>query len=312
MEYLRNRKVAITGSNGFLGNSLVKELEKNNIEYVKVQRENFDLIDSREMDLFFRVIKPDVIFHLAADCGGIGYNVKNPADITYNNLMMSVNLFKNAVKYGNPKLIIIGSVDSYPANAKIPYTESEIWDGFPEITSGYYGLAKRMNLALGEAYYKQYGLKSIHPLLMNLYGPHDHFDAERGHVIPAIIKKIDQAISKGLPQIDIYGDGSTLREFIFVEDAAKLIMQSSKIEGFEYFNLGSGQVKKIIDVIHSIKDAFGFSGDINKDMSKPSGHPVKNFDLQKMKMLLGEFTFTPFDEGIDKTIRWYIDNIKID
>ncbi len=310
MEYLRNKKVAITGSSGFLGSSLVKELERKNIEYVKVQRENFDLIDSRETDLFFREIKPDVIFHLAADCGGIGYNVKNPADITYNNLMMSVNLFKNAVKYGNPKFIMIGSVDSYPGNAKIPYTENEIWDGFPEITSGYYGLAKRMNLALGEAYYKQYGLKSIHPLLMNLYGPNDHFDAERGHVIPAIIKKIDHAKDSGLLQIEIYGDGSALREFIFVEDAAKLIIKSSNLDGFEYFNLGSGQVKKIIDVINIIKNAFGYTGDLYKDMSKPTGHPVKNFELHKMKMLLGEFTFTPFDVGIQRTIEWYLNNLK--
>lgn len=310
MSHLRNKRIAITGSKGFLGKSLTKELDNNGIKYSEVLNHCCDLTQFDQVDNFFKDLKPDLVFHLAADCGGIGYNVKNPADITHNNLMMSTNLFRSAVKHGNPKLIMIGSVDSYPSEAKIPYSENEIWMGFPEVTSGYYGLAKRMNLALGNAYFNQYGLHSIHPILMNLYGPNDHFDSEKGHVIPAMIKKIDQAIKDDLTEIEIFGNGSVFREFIYVEDAAKLIIKASSLNNFEYFNLGSGDLIKIIDVISIIKNKFGYSGLFNHNMSKPIGHKIKQFDLRKMEKLLGQFDFTPFSEGITKTINWYNENLK--
>ena len=145
---------------------------------------------------------------------------------------------------------------------------------------------------------------------MNLYGPNDHFDTFRGHVIPAIIKRIDYAKSKNLKNVDIYGDGSTIREFIYVEDAAELILKSAKIKGYEYFNLGSGQLLKIWDVLQIIKKEIGFNGEFLKDMTKPMGHPIKQFNLNKMHSLLGDFNYTPFESGIKNTIKWYYDNIK--
>ena len=189
MKHLKNKKILVTGSTGFLGKSLTKKLDEYNINYSVVDKNLSNLVNPSDVDKLFEDVKPDMIFHLAADCGGIAYNVQNPADLSYNNLMMSLNILNSAVKHGKPKIIMIGSVDSYPGTANIPYSEGDLWSGFPEETSAYYGLAKRMNIALGEAYFKQYNLSSIHVLLMNLYGPNDHFDAFRGHVIPAIIKK---------------------------------------------------------------------------------------------------------------------------
>ena len=310
MKNLNGKNILITGSNGFLGKAITKELDRLKIEYSGVCSSKYDLINPASVKKLFEDKKPDVIFHLAADCGGIAYNIKSPADLSYNNLMMSLNIFKNAITFGNPKIIMIGSVDSYPGEANIPYSETDLWKDFPEETSAYYGLAKRMNIALGEAYYKQYNLESTHILLMNLYGPNDHFDEFRGHVIPAIIKKIDNAKINKLTSIDIYGDGSPIREFVYVDDAAKLIIQASTIDGFEYFNLRSGQLMKIWDVLETIKSEIKFDGDFVKDMAKPMGHPIKQFDLSKMKSLLGEFKYTPFSEGITKTVEWFYTNVK--
>ena len=310
MSYLKNKRIIVTGSDGFLGKALLKKLDELNLEYVNVVFSEYDLVNPQEVTTLFQNLKPEVIFHLAADCGGIAYNVKNPADLAYNNLMMTLNIFNSAVKFGNPKIIMIGSVDSYPGEAKIPYREDQLWEGFPEITSAYYGLAKRMNIALGEAYYKQYNLSSIHVLLMNLYGPNDHFDEFRGHVIPAIIKKIDNAKTNNLTKVDIFGDGSPIREFVYVEDAADLIIRSAEINKFEYFNLGSGQLLKIRDVLQIIKKELNFNGEFVKDLSKPMGHPVKQFCSEKMKLILGDYDFTSFDEGIKRTITWYFNHIK--
>ena len=311
MYNLKNKNILVTGAYGFLGKSLVKRLDILGFDYYPVNWKECDLTDARDVNKLFEVTKPDVVFHLAADCGGIAYNVKNPADLSYNNLMMTLNILNNAVKFGKPKVIMIGSVDSYPGNAEIPYKEDDLWKDFPEKTSAYYGLAKRMNIALGEAYYKQYNLSSIHILLMNLYGPNDHFDEFRGHVIPAIIKKIDYAKQNKLNEITIFGDGSPIREFVFVEDAADLIIKSAyKIEGFEYFNLGSGQLLKIWDVLQIIKKEMKFHGKFVKDLTKPMGHPIKQFDLQKMKSIFGNYNYTSFEEGIKRTINWYYDNIQ--
>lgn len=310
MENLYGKKIIITGSNGFLGKSICKEFDSQGLDYYRVLSSQYDLIKHEQVSALFEEQKPDIIFHLAADCGGIAYNVSKPADLAYNNMLMTLNIFKNAIEFGSPKIIMIGSVDSYPGEASIPYTESELWEGFPEETSAYYGIAKRMNIALGEAYYKQYGLSSIHILLMNLYGPNDHFDEVRGHVIPAIIKKIDNANKHNLNYVDIYGDGSPIREFVFVEDAAKLIIKSSSIEGFAYFNLGSGQLLKILDVLNIIKDEIGFKGEFIKDMTKPMGHPIKKFDLHKMNVLLDKFDYTPFEEGIRETINFFNNKVK--
>lgn len=310
MKHLESKKIIVTGSTGFLGKSIIKKLDELNIKYSVVDRTKYDLINPTDVNNLFKDIGPDIVFHLAADCGGIAYNVENPADLSYNNLMMSLNIFNAAIKNGNPQIIMIGSVDSYPGTANIPYVERDLWNDFPEETSAYYGLAKRMNIALGEAYFRQYNLSSIHILLMNLYGPNDHFDAFRGHVIPAIIKKIDSAKNNNESHVNIFGDGSPIREFVYVEDAAEIILKAAKITGFEYFNLGSGQLLKIWDVLQVIKREIGFEGVFIKDMSKPMGHPIKQFDLARMKFILGNFNYTSFDEGIKRTISWYFDNIK--
>jgi nucleoside-diphosphate-sugar epimerase len=306
MENLKQKKIMVTGSSGFFGKALVKKLKQMNLEYFPVNRKNYDLAKEEDMYNLFNDIKPDIVFHLAADCGGIAYNIKNPANITHNNLIMSLNLFKTAIKFNNPKIIIIGSADSYPVDAKIPYNEDDIWKGFPNLTSGYYGMSKRMNLVLGETYYKQYGLSSIHTIFMNLYGPNDHFDEFKGHVIPAIIKKMNHAIESGNENIEIFGDGSPIREFIYVEDAAEILIQSAiNLDGFKYFNVGSGQLYKIWDVLQLIKKEMNFKGDFIKDLSQPMGHKIKHFNLEKMNSLLDYHNFTSFEEGIKNTVDWF-------
>ncbi len=303
------KKILVTGASGFLGQAIADELAGGGVAFTGVGSKDCDLRDKKAVAAFIEAQNPDLILHLAADCGGIYYNVSNPASILTNNLEMTLNLFE-AVKNIKTKMICIGSVDSYPKDASIPYGETSIWDGFPEGTSAYYGLAKRMNLAIGEAYFKQYGVESTHILLMNLFGPYDHFDTLNSHVIPAIITKIDDARKAGKRTIEIFGDGTAKREFIFVRDAAKLIIDAAeKIDGFKFFNMGSGCVERIIDVIEYIMKEMKWECEIVKDFSKPVGHPIKEFELTRMREALGTFRHQDFYGALSETVSWYLEHV---
>lgn len=298
----KNIKILLTGGFGFLGKHVYQELLDNGFE--NVVRFKTAVIDLRlKGDCEFVVNGMDVVIHLAAKVGGIGYNKAHPGSLIYDNLLMGANLIEAAKNAKVKKFLQIGTVCSYPKIPEhIPFKETDLWKGYPEETNAPYGLAKLLLLEMLQAYRKEYGLNGIYLLQTNLYGEGDNFNPESSHVIPALIKKFLEAQDK----VEIWGTGKATRDFLYVKDAARAIVLAMKnYNKPEPVNLASHKeisIKQLVDLIAKIT---GFKGKIVWDKTKPDGQPRRKLDITKAKKF-GFTAKTDFEIGLKKTIDWYL------
>lgn len=297
----------ITGGNGFLGTALKKHFP----QAVCPRSKDYDLVSQERCKSLFWQYNPDVVIHLAATVGGIGANKANPGRFCYENLMMGANVVECCRKYGVKKLVVTSTICSYPKFTPVPFKEEDLWNGPVESTNAPYGLAKKLIMVLGQGYREQYGMNVVTLLVVNLYGPNDHFDLENSHVIPAMIRKFHAAKVNKYPEVFLWGDGSPTREFLYVEDAAEAIsLATEKYEGKEPINIGSGMEISMSELANQIRVVVGYEGEIIWDKSKPNGQPRRCLDVSRAKSAIGWEAKTPFSEGLKKTYEWYVNNRK--
>ena len=299
------KTVLVTGSKGFLGSFLVKELEKLcPKKIITPSSKELDLRDNSNCKK--AVLDVDIVFHLAAHVGGIGLNKERPGDLFYDNLMMGTQLLHEAKNASVQKFIALGTVCSYPKFSQIPFLESSIWDGYPEETNAPYGLAKKMMLVQSQAYREQYNFKSIVVIPTNLYGPNDNFDPSSSHVIPALILKIDNAKKNNSKSITLWGDGTPTRDFLYVEDASKgIILAADKYDDPLPINLSSEEEISIKQLAELISDLMKFDGEITWDTSKPNGQPRRCVSNKRAEEKLNFKPEISLKEGLRRTIECY-------
>jgi GDP-L-fucose synthase len=303
----RGKRIIVTGGAGFLGGRVVSTLRESGASEVVVpRRRDFDLVDRDACRRLIAEARPDLVIHLAARVGGIGANRDNPGLFFYENLMMGVQLIEECRIQKVSKVVTVGTICSYPKFTPVPFREEELWNGYPEETNAPYGLAKKMLLVQGQAYRQQYAMDIIHVLPVNLYGPGDNFDPGSSHVIPALIKKCQDAIDEGAPSIEVWGTGRASREFLYVDDAARGICQSAlQFSGPEPVNIGAGFEILIRDLVQLIARLMDFKGAILWDTSKPDGQPRRSLDTARAERLFGFRAATSFEDGLRRTIEWY-------
>lgn len=304
------KRVVITGGNGFLGSHVVAELKKRGAKKIIIpSHSEFDL--RLEKDCLSATKGAQVVVHLAGNVGGIGYNMQYPGTLFYDNLMMGVNLLEACRKNLVGKVVMVGTICSYPKFTPVPFLEDELWNGYPEETNAPYGIAKKALIVQGIAYRQQYGLNVVNLLPVNLYGPGDHFDPKVSHVIPALIKKFVEAKKDGAKEVNVWGSGKATREFFYVEDAAEAIVDAcEKLNTGQPVNIGTGFEISIKDLAETIKELTGFEGKLTWDSSKPDGQPRRMLDTTKAFELFGFKAKTTFRDGLSKTIQWYVNSLK--
>ena len=302
---LSSSKIVVTGGRGFLGTHLMRSLEKFHPTSLKTfSRTEYDLRNSEDCARAFD--GADIVIHLSANVGGIGYNQDHPAELFYDNILMGTHALHEAYRVGVKKFVALGTICAYPKFTPVPFQEKELWNGYPEETNAPYGLAKKMLLVQSQAYRQQYGFNSIFLLPTNLYGPGDKFDPKVSHVIPALIKKFVDARDSGEKQVTVWGTGTPTREFLYVEDAVEGIIRATKLyDGVEPVNLGSQFEISIKELATTISKLVGFSGEVVFDSSKPDGQPRRKIDTSRAKAFFGFESTTPFEVGLKKTIEWY-------
>jgi GDP-L-fucose synthase len=310
--FFENRRVVVTGGAGFLGGYVTEGLRKLSCKNILVPKiEDYDLVNIDDIVRMYEDMKPDIVIHLAAVVGGIGANLKHPAEFFYKNLMMGVQLIEQGRIRNIEKFVAIGTICAYPKFTPVPFKEEDLWNGYPEETNAPYGLAKKMLLVQSQSYRAEYGFNSIFLLPVNLYGPGDNFDPAGSHVIPALIKKCVDAIESDSDHIDCWGTGKVSREFIYAADAAEGILLATEFyNSSEPVNIGVGFEITIKKLSGKIAALMGFSGEIRWDSSKPDGQPRRCLDVSKAKKYFGFEAKTPFDEGLKTTIEWYKANRK--
>jgi GDP-L-fucose synthase len=306
-EFWNNKRVMVTGGNGFLGKYIVHKLNERGAEIFVVDIDHYDLRRLEDVRRGLSDSKPKIVIHLAARVGGIGANREHPADFFYDNLMMGVPLLHESWVAGVEKFVALGTICCYPKFTPVPFREDNLWEGYPEETNAPYGLAKKMLLVQSQAYRQQYGFKSIFLMPVNLYGPGDNFAPATSHVIPALIKKCVDARQNGDDHIVVWGDGSPTREFLYVEDAAEGILLAAECYNkSEPVNLGSAFEISIKDLVELIARLTGFEGKIVWDTSKPNGQPRRKLDTNRAELEFGFKSTVLFEEGLRRTIEWYV------
>lgn len=305
---LSNKKILVTGGAGFLGSHLVVELIKNGAKKENITIPRSSTHDLREKEVCAAVVKgQDIVIHLAANVGGIGYNQENPGTLFYDNLLMGVHLMEEARKAGVSKFVAVGTICAYPKYTPVPFKEEDLWNGYPEETNAPYGLAKKMMLVQAQAYRSQYGFNAIYLLPVNLYGPGDNFDPKSSHVIPALIKKFVDAVKTNAMEVVVWGTGKPTREFLYVDDAARgIALATMKYDGNEPVNLGSSFEISIYDLAHLVGKLSGFKGKIIFDESKPDGQPRRKLDVTRAKEYFGFESQVTFEQGLKTAIEWYV------
>ena len=306
-----SKKILLTGGSGFLGSFVSEELVARG-----VKRDNIIIPRSRDLDLrkwencLQAVEGADIVIHLAAKVGGIGYNLKFPGELFYDNAVMGIQLMEAARQAGVEKFVAVGTVCAYPKFTPVPFKEENLWDGYPEETNAPYGVAKKALLVQAESYRKQYGFNAIYLIPVNLYGPGDRFDPEDAHVIPALVLKFYDAKEKGLKKVTAWGTGNPSREFLYVKDAARgIVLAAERYEKSGPVNLGSGEEIMIGELVYMIKELVGYEGEVEWDTSRPDGQPRRRLDVSKAKEEFGFESEISLMEGLVETIEWYRKNI---
>ena len=295
-------RILVTGGGGFLGSHLVERLEADGHAVAVPRQVEFDLTAMADTAQLFDETQPELVFHLAAEVGGIGANRENPGRYWYANLMMGAHVLEQARLHDTRKLVMAGTVCSYPKFTSVPFLEDDLWDGYPEETNAPYGVAKKALLVGAQAYRDQYGLDTIFLLPTNLYGPRDNFDLQSSHVIPALIRKMVESPD----EIVLWGDGSPTREYLYVEDCVEgLRLAGEHYDGPEPVNLGTGVETSISETAAIVADAVGFTGTIRWDASMPNGQPRRSLDSSRARELFGFEAQVPLREGIERTVAWY-------
>jgi GDP-L-fucose synthase len=306
---LQGSRVLVTGGAGFLGQHVCAAVRVRGPAALFAPRKaEYDLTKQDRVRALLRDTRPDTVIHLAAVVGGIGANRENPGRYFYENAVMGIHLMEEARRIGVSKFVALGTICSYPKFTPVPFKEEDLWSGYPEETNAPYGLAKKMLLVQGQAYRQQYGFRAITLLPVNLYGPHDNFDPDTSHVIPALIKKAIEARDAGRSEIEVWGDGSASREFLFVRDAAEgIALATERYDGPEPVNLGSGREITIRELVGVICELCRFKGAVRWDATKPNGQPRRCLDTTRAKDTFGFTATTDFRTGLAETIAWYED-----
>jgi GDP-L-fucose synthase len=307
MTFWDNKEILLTGGAGFLGSYVVEQLTDRGVSKDQIRIPRSRETDLRVYESCVDVVSDiDIVIHLAAKVGGIGFNQNNPATLFYDNAMMGIQLIEAAWQEGVEKCVIVGTVCAYPKFTPVPFSEDALWDGYPEETNAPYGLAKKMLLVQSQAYRQQYGFNSIYLLPVNLYGPRDNFDPGSSHVIPALIRKFVEAIRDGNSEVEVWGTGAASREFIYADDAARgIVMATEEYNKPDPVNIGSGKEISIRDLVDIIVKETCFSGKIRWDATKPDGQPRRCLDTSRAKEEFGFVAEMEFAEGIRQTIQWY-------
>lgn len=307
-KFWQNKRVLVTGGAGFLGSHLVAEIEKLEPREIRVTRSKTH--DLRDPDVCAKVVKNiDIVIHLAANVGGIGYNQEYPGTLFYDNLAMGVHLMEEARKADVEKFVALGTICAYPKYTQVPFKEDDLWMGYPEETNAPYGLAKKMLLVQGQAYRQQYDFNTIYLLPVNLYGPGDNFDPQSSHVIPALVRKFVNARENNEPEVEIWGTGTPTREFLYVEDAVRaIILATENYDDPEPVNLGASFEISIKELAELISKLTNYQGKIVFNTDKPDGQPRRKLDVSRAKKEFGFEAEVKFEEGLKKTIEWYETN----
>jgi len=302
-------KILLTGSSGFVGKNLHEHLLQQEHSVYAVDSTMYDLRRQAVCEQMMDHIRPDIVIHAAGAVGGIGANQLNPGKFMYENLMMGTNVVHSSMVYQVKKLIMLGTVCSYPKHTRVPFKETDMWNGYPEETNAPYGIAKHTVVELTKHYLTQYGLNTVNLIPVNMYGPHDNFDLQTSHVIPALIKKIEHAGEKNEP-VSIWGTGEASREFLYVKDFCVAVQKAIECKGvyIDPINIGTGKEITIMELVDTIKQELGSKSVSKYDTSKPDGQPRRCLDTQVARSTLDFHATYDLTTGLKETIQWYKDN----
>jgi len=307
---LKDKRIVVTGGHGFLGKVVCRKLKSTEAIVIPLSRssEGYDFTNLKDVKDMYNLVKPDIVIHLAAEVGGIGANQRNPGRFFFANLQMGMHLIEEGRKHGLDKFVQIGTVCSYPKETPVPFDEYDLWNGYPERTNAPYGIAKKALLTMLQSYREQYNFNGIYLIPSNLYGPGDNFDLETCHVIPALIKKMVYAKEFNHAVVDVWGNGSATREFLYVDDCANAIVKATKsFDGYGGFpiNIGTGKEINITNVVKKIKELVGYKGDIIWDTIKPNGQMRRCLNVEKAEDYFRFKAQTDLDTGLKYTVDWY-------
>ncbi|MCE2904442.1 MAG: GDP-L-fucose synthase [Anabaena sp. CoA2_C59] len=307
---LENKRILVTGGAGFLGRQVIDQLCQNGADRDKITVTRSHDCDLRVWENCQRAVdQQDIIIHLAAHVGGIGLNREKPGELFYDNLIMGTQLIHAAYQQGTEKFVCVGTICAYPKFTPVPFKEDDIWNGYPEETNAPYGIAKKALLVQLQSYRQQYGFNGVYLLPVNLYGPEDNFNPSSSHVIPALIRKVQEAQSRGEKQLPVWGDGSPTREFLYSTDAARgIVMGTQFYNDAEPVNLGTGYEISIKDLITLICELMGYDGEIVWETDKPNGQPRRCLDTERAKQAFGFTAEVEFRTGLKSTIDWWRKN----
>ncbi|MEY4582149.1 MAG: hypothetical protein RL701_6852 [Pseudomonadota bacterium] len=304
---LRNSKILVTGASGFLGSHVCEELERRGATgIIRPRSAQCNLTEGAATRALFEETRPDLVLHLAAQVGGIGANLRHPGSFFHDNMAMGLHVLESARRVGTAKVVIAGTICAYPKFAPVPFREDDLWNGYPEETNAPYGIAKKALLVMAQSYRQEFGCNFVMLFPVNLYGPRDNFDLESSHVIPAMIRKFITATLAGDRTVTLWGDGTPTREFLFVEDAARgLVDAAERYDDPDPVNLGAGFEISMRELAQKIAAKTGFRGDVVWDATRPNGQPRRMLDVSRARERFGFVAQVSFDAGLDKTIAWY-------
>jgi nucleoside-diphosphate-sugar epimerase len=304
--FWKGKRVTVTGGRGFLGRNVVRLVEGLGANITTFSSSEYDLTRQADVARVYEDQRPEIVIHLAARVGGIGANRDNPGSFFYDNAIMGIELMEQARHHDVSKFVQVGTVCAYPKFAPIPFSEDDLWNGYPEETNAPYGLAKKMLLVQAQAYREQYGFNAIYLLPVNLYGPGDNVDLHNSHVIPALIRKCLEARDAKASSVEVWGTGSPTREFLYVEDAARaIVLAAEKYNKADPVNVGSSEEISIKDLVELVVELTGFDGKVAWDRSKPDGQPRRKLNVDRAWKEFGFRSSTAFRAGLAETIRWY-------